>query len=158
MVEHLTFNQEVMGSSPIALTNEIKDLYAISVGHASQNCGLESLWEASRGFRLKGMPRDLSASKSKELSGRTITRLTIDHHTLHRQRGNGVADTCECLGIVDVVRAQNSHLIAVLAGDNPVSVELDLVQPAGAGGRPIGQGGLAGNDETARLGPRASQF
>ena len=26
LVEHLTFNQEVMGSNPIALTNEIKDL------------------------------------------------------------------------------------------------------------------------------------
>jgi hypothetical protein len=27
LVEHLTFNQEVMGSNPIALTNKIKELY-----------------------------------------------------------------------------------------------------------------------------------
>jgi hypothetical protein len=27
LVEHLTFNQEVMGSNPIALTNKIKDLF-----------------------------------------------------------------------------------------------------------------------------------
>jgi hypothetical protein len=26
LVEHLTFNQEVMGSNPIALTNEINEL------------------------------------------------------------------------------------------------------------------------------------
>jgi hypothetical protein len=42
---HATFNQEVMGSNPIALTNRIKLLAWMSSCIASQNAQLGSTWE-----------------------------------------------------------------------------------------------------------------
>src|SRR5215210_6455507 len=45
-VEHLTFNQEVLGSSPSALTNEFNDLCRFARSVASQQHGLGSIWEA----------------------------------------------------------------------------------------------------------------
>jgi hypothetical protein len=45
-----TFNQEVMGSNPIALTNEIKELEELGNCIASRESRLGSIWEAARGF------------------------------------------------------------------------------------------------------------
>jgi hypothetical protein len=45
LVEQLTLNQRVQGSSPCAPTIEIKDLADIPTGHASQKRRLGSIWE-----------------------------------------------------------------------------------------------------------------
>src|SRR6185436_18847457 len=45
-VEHLTFNQEVLGSSPSALTKEIRHLLRNPSACASQKSHLGSAWEA----------------------------------------------------------------------------------------------------------------
>jgi len=44
-----------------------------------------------------------------------------------------------------------AHLITVSEGDHPVSVELDLMEPAGARWWPLGESRLAGQDEAGRL-------
>jgi hypothetical protein len=46
MVEHLTFNQVVLGSSPSGLTNKIKALDQNQEWIASQKARLGSIWEA----------------------------------------------------------------------------------------------------------------
>jgi hypothetical protein len=45
LVEQLTLNQRVQGSSPCAPTNDFKDLGDISIGRSSQNFQLGSPWE-----------------------------------------------------------------------------------------------------------------
>jgi hypothetical protein len=44
------------------------------------------------------------------------------------------------------------HLLADLAGNDTISVELDFVQPTGASWRLIGERRLARQDEAGRLG------
>ena len=46
------------------------------------------------------------------------------------------------------------HPCAVLSGDDPEAVVLDLVQPPLARGRLLGFGGKAGSDEAGRHGPK----
>jgi len=50
------------------------------------------------------------------------------------------------------VAAPKGHSASLLAGEDPVAVVLDLVQPARAGGRPIDEERLTREDETSRRG------
>src|SRR5437764_13188133 len=44
------------------------------------------------------------------------------------------------------------QLLAILPGNHAIAVELDVVEPAGTGRRPLRHGGLAWEDEAGRLG------
>ena len=58
----------------------------------------------------------------------------------------------ESLGIVARGSGPQADLLAVFAGNDTISVELDLVQPAGAGWGSICERRLARQDEAGRLG------
>ena len=70
---------------------------------------------------------------------------------MDRQRGDRVPDAGEGVAVVRRGSGPQAHLGAVFAGDDAVAVELDLVQPAGARRRPVGERGLARQDEAGRL-------
>jgi hypothetical protein len=55
-----------------------------------------------------------------------------------RQRRNGITDASESPGIVARRSGPQAHLLAVLTGNDAIAVELNLVQPARAGRRPMG--------------------
>ena len=56
------------------------------------------------------------------------------------------------VGEIRTVAAPKGHSASLLAGEDPVAVVLDLVQPARAGGRPIDEERLTREDETSRRG------
>ena len=86
-------------------------------------------------------------------AGRVVSVTCEGHQWLFRfPEGNGIPDASESLGIVARGSGPQADLLAVLAGNHPLSVELDLVQPAGASGRSLGERRLAGQDEAGRLG------
>jgi hypothetical protein len=85
------------------------------------------------------------------LSGAQNNRLAVNDRAIERQRRNGIPDAQDSLRIVGRGAGPQAHLLAILAGDDPVSVELDLVQPARTGRRPNGKRGLAGQDEAGGL-------
>jgi hypothetical protein len=53
-----------------------------------------------------------------------------------------------------VADAIELHPVAILAGDDPETVVLDLMQPLPAGGRPLGFDGEARRNEPSRQGTR----
>jgi len=76
--------------------------------------------------------------------GAENNRLAVEHGAINRQRRDGIPNAGEGVAVIRRGTAPQAHPLAILAGDHPVSVELDLVQPAGARRRPIGQRRLAG--------------
>jgi hypothetical protein len=57
---------------------------------------------------------------------------------------------CPASRVVGRGASPQPHLLAVLAGNETVAVELDLVQPARPGRWPLSESGLAGKDEAER--------
>jgi hypothetical protein len=77
-------------------------------------------------------------------------RLAIDEGPVHRQAANRLGDGRESIGEVRPASAPDLHPLALLAGEDSEAVMLDLVQPAGSGGRAIGERRFARADEADR--------
>ena len=69
------------------------------------------------------------------------TRLAVDQGAVYRQTADRFGDLRQPVGEVGAV-----------AGEYPVAVVFDLVQPGGADGRPVDEERLTGEDETGRRG------
>src|SRR3954454_7888057 len=78
--------------------------------------------------------------------------LAVEHGPLDRQRRDRVTGARESLRIVARRPSPQADLLAVFAGNDPVAVPLDLMEPAGPGRWPVSESGLAGEDEASRLG------
>src|SRR5271169_6295134 len=79
-------------------------------------------------------------------------RLTIDQGAVGRQTAYRLCDLRQPVGEIRAVAAPKGHSASFLAGDDPVPVVLDLVQPVRAGGWPIDEERLTREDETSRRG------
>src|SRR5580704_1942152 len=77
-------------------------------------------------------------------------RLAIDQGAVRSQTADRLRDLRQPVGEIRAVAGPKGHAASVLAGDDPVAVVLDLVQPARAGGRPIDEERLTREDETGR--------
>ena len=77
-------------------------------------------------------------------------RLAIDQGALGSQTADRLRDLRQLVGEIRAVAAPEGYSPPVLAGDDPVTVVLDLVQPARAGGRPVDEDRLTREDETSR--------
>ena len=86
------------------------------------------------------------------MSGRKQDGLAVEHGAIERQRGDRVADARKGVRIVNSSAGPEADLLAIFAGDRPVAVELDFVQPGRPRRRPLGQRRLARQDEPGRLG------
>ena len=99
MVEHLTFNQVVLGSSPSGLTNIIRYLIYNLGPIASQKLALGSVWEAAFGgsrppFALECDTRHKSGlSQTHHLVKTSIKELPADRRVYGHRRhaGTGLA-------------------------------------------------------------------
>ena len=79
-------------------------------------------------------------------------RLAIDQRAVGRQTADRLRDLRQPVGEIRAVTAPHGHSASVLAGDDPVTVMLDLVQPVRAGGGTVDEERLTGEDETGRRG------
>src|SRR5580704_10693121 len=77
-------------------------------------------------------------------------RLAVDQGAVGRQTADRLCDLRQSVGEIRAVAAPKGHSASLLAGDDPVAVVLDLVQPVRAGGRPIDEERLTREDETSR--------
>src|SRR5271165_7164061 len=79
-------------------------------------------------------------------------RLAIDQRALGSQTADRLRDLRQSVGEIRTVAAPKGHSASLLAGEDPVPVVLDLVQPARAGGRPVDEKRLTREYETSRRG------
>ena len=62
-------------------------------------------------------------------------RLAVEHGGADAEARDGLGQTGEAVGPVLAVAGEQPHILAVLAGEQAVAVELDLVNPGLAGRR-----------------------
>src|SRR3954453_15111048 len=96
--------------------------------------------------------RERSPSKSDVLSESQQDGLAVQYGAIDWQGGHGITDPRERLRIVAGLPGPKADLIAVFPGNDPIPVELDLMEPTGSGRWPVRQRRLARQDEAGRLG------
>jgi hypothetical protein len=77
-------------------------------------------------------------------------RLAIDHRLVRREAAHRLRDPGKAVREVGAASAPDQDALALFAGQDAKAVVLDLVQPAGSGGRAIGERGLARANEADR--------
>src|SRR4051794_15743403 len=78
--------------------------------------------------------------------------LAVQYGAIDWQGGHGITDPRERLRIVAGRPGPKADLIAVFPGNDPIPVELDLMEPTGSGRWPVRQRRLARQDEAGRPG------
>src|SRR4051812_18936968 len=78
--------------------------------------------------------------------------LAVQYGAIDWQGGHGITVPRERLRIVAGRPGPKADLIAVFPGNDPIPVELDLMEPTGSGRWPVRQRRLARQDEAGRLG------
>jgi hypothetical protein len=80
-------------------------------------------------------------------------RLAVDHRLVRREAANRVGDPRKAIDKVGGASAPNLDVCALLQGDDAEAVVLNLVLPAGSGGRVDDERGFARADEAGRRAP-----
>ena len=80
-------------------------------------------------------------------------RLAIDQSAFGSQTADRLRDLRQPVGEIRAVAGPKGYSASFLAGDDPIAVVLDLVQPARTGGRMVDEDRLTREDETSRRGP-----
>ena len=83
--------------------------------------------------------------------------LAVEDNLFGVEDRQSFCDSQELLRPVPAVSAPQAHLIAVLSGDDPIAVVLDLVQPLRPARRLVREGGLARLGATRRTMPLAAR-
>ena len=80
-------------------------------------------------------------------------RLAIDQSAFGSQTADSLRDLRQPVGEIRAVAAPKGRPASFLAGDDPIAVVLDLMQPARAGGWMVDEDRLTRENETSRRGP-----
>ena len=79
--------------------------------------------------------------------GPKCDRLTVDKGALRRQAPDRLRDLRQSIGEVRAVARPKGRPIAFLAGNDPIAIMFDLMQPVRAGGRMVYEDWLTQPDE-----------